>query len=60
MKSKSIRPISFTDYYLSEEYKNKVLYESKKGNYLIPLIEGLSQKVSKETCNKYWRQYEKL
>ena len=55
MKSKSIRPISFTDYYLSEEYKNKVLYESKKGNYLIPLIEGLSQKVSKETWNKYWR-----
>jgi len=51
MKSK---PMSFTEYYLSEKYKNKVMHESKKGNYLIPYVEGLSLKVSKKLFTKYW------
>lgn len=46
--------MSFTEYYLSEKYKNKVICESKKGNYLIPYVEGLSLKVSKELFKKYW------
>ena len=46
--------MSFTEYYLSEKYKNKVMCESKKGNYLIPYVEGLSLKVSKELFKKYW------
>ena len=46
--------MSFTEYYLSEKYKNKVMHESKKGNYLIPYVEGLSLIVSKELFKKYW------
>ena len=46
--------MSFTEYYLSEKYKNKVMHESKKGNYFIPYVKGLSLKVSKELFTKYW------
>ena len=44
--------------YSSESYKQKVIEESKKGTYLIPLGcnlgYGLSQKVSKEDWIQYW------
>ncbi len=46
---------SFPVYYQSEDYKKIVFKESKKGNYLIPLVWGLSQKVSKDAFLSYWK-----
>ena len=46
---------SFPEYYQSDDYKKLIFKESKKGNYLIPLVWGLSEKVSKDIFLSYWK-----
>ena len=44
-------------YYDTKEYKQKVINESKKGIYIIPILSNVSNRLSQRVPYKDWLKY---
>ena len=44
-------------YYQTKEYKQKVIDESKKGIYIIPIASNVSNRLSQQVSYRTWIKY---